>query len=114
LAGESGFAQASARGEGANCWAYISQKKSQIGHKFEKNEKIFYEKYEVFSVNRMGAVKKPIEMPIVIDDPVKTLKTVTPAEVGVQNSLNILDSRLRGNDNHGKGIYDAVHYYLLK
>jgi hypothetical protein len=28
-----------------------------------------------------------------IDDPVKTLKTVTPAEAGVQKYLNLQDSR---------------------
>jgi len=37
-----------------------------------------------------------------IDDLVKSLKTVTPAEAGVQNSLNLLDSRFRGNDKNGE------------
>ena len=37
-----------------------------------------------------------------IDDPVKTLKTVTPAEAGVQKYLNLLDSRFCGNDRIGK------------
>jgi len=32
---------------------------------------------------------------------VKSLKTVTPAEAGVQNSLNLLDSRFRRNDKNG-------------
>jgi len=50
-------------------------------------------------------------MSIIIDDPLKTLETVTPAEAGVRNSLNILDSCFRRNDNHIKGIYDAVHWY---
>ncbi|MDI7260504.1 MAG: hypothetical protein QME90_11360 [Thermodesulfobacteriota bacterium] len=36
------------------------------------------------------------------DDLVKSLKTVTPAEAGVQNSLNLLDSRFRGNDKNGE------------
>jgi len=33
---------------------------------------------------------------------VKNLKTVTPAEAGVQNSLKLLDSRFRGNDKNGE------------
>ena len=36
------------------------------------------------------------------DEFVKNLKTVTPAEAGVQNSLNLLDSRFRGNDKNGE------------
>jgi len=36
------------------------------------------------------------------DDLVKSLKTVTPAEAGVQISLNLLDSRFRGNDKNGE------------
>jgi hypothetical protein len=36
------------------------------------------------------------------DDFLKSLKTVTPAEAGVQNSLNLLDSRFRGNDKKGE------------
>jgi hypothetical protein len=35
------------------------------------------------------------------NDLVKSLKTVTPAEAGVQNYLNLLDSRFRGNDKIG-------------
>jgi hypothetical protein len=31
---------------------------------------------------------------------VKSRKTVTPAEAGVQISLNLLDSRFRGNDKN--------------
>ena len=38
----------------------------------------------------------------ITDDLVKSLKTVTPAEAGVQNSLNLLDSRFRGNDKNGE------------
>jgi len=37
-----------------------------------------------------------------IDDLVKSLKSVTPAEAGVQKSLNLLDSRFRGNDKKGE------------
>jgi len=36
------------------------------------------------------------------DEFVKNLKTVTPAEAGVQNSLKLLDSRFRGNDKNGE------------
>ena len=36
------------------------------------------------------------------DDLAKSLKTVTPAEAGVQISLNLLDSRFRGNDKNGE------------
>jgi hypothetical protein len=36
------------------------------------------------------------------DDPVKTLRTVTPAEAGVQKYFNLLDSRFCGNDRIGK------------
>jgi hypothetical protein len=40
---------------------------------------------------------------IIYDDEIaKSLKTVTPAEAGVQNSLNLLDSRFRGNDKNGE------------
>jgi hypothetical protein len=38
----------------------------------------------------------------IIDDLVKSLKSVTPAEAGVQKSLNLLDSRFRGNDKKGE------------
>jgi hypothetical protein len=37
-----------------------------------------------------------------VDDLAKSLKTVTPAEAGVQISLNLLDSRFRGNDKNGE------------
>jgi hypothetical protein len=36
------------------------------------------------------------------DEIVKRQKTVTPAQAGVQNSLYLLDSRFRGNDNNGE------------
>jgi hypothetical protein len=36
------------------------------------------------------------------DKIVKNLKNVTPAEAGVQNSLNLLDSRFRENDKNGE------------
>jgi len=36
------------------------------------------------------------------DEFAKNLKTVTPAEAGVQSSLNLLDSRFRGNDKNGE------------
>ena len=45
------------------------------------------------------------------DDLVKSLKTVTPAEAGVQNSLNLLDSRFRGNDKNGEV---ATFYETIK
>jgi len=40
----------------------------------------------------------------------KVGKAVTPAKAGVQNSLNSLDSRFRGNDENGtkKTFYEAV------
>ena len=34
----------------------------------------------------------------ILDDLVESPKTFTPADAGVQNSLNLLDSRFRGND----------------
>jgi hypothetical protein len=37
-----------------------------------------------------------------LDELIKSRKTVTPAEAGVQNSLNLLDSRFRGNDKNGE------------
>jgi len=37
----------------------------------------------------------------ILDDLVESPKTVTPADAGVQNSLNLLDSRFRGNDEKG-------------
>ena len=48
------------------------------------------------------------------DDLVKSLKTVTPAEAGVQNSLNLLDSRFRGNDKNGEitTFYETINYEL--
>jgi len=35
-----------------------------------------------------------------LDEIVKSLETVTPAEAGIQNCLNLLDSRFRGNDKN--------------
>ncbi len=46
-----------------------------------------------------------------LNDLVKSLKTVTPAEAGVQNSLNLLDSRFRGNDKNGE---IATFYEFIK
>jgi len=48
------------------------------------------------------------------DDLVKSLKTVTPAEAGVQNSLNLLDSRFRGNDKNVEIVtfYETITYNL--
>jgi hypothetical protein len=48
----------------------------------------------------------------IYDDLVKSLKTVTPAEAGVQNSLNLLDSRFRGNDKNGEvaTFYETIIY----
>jgi hypothetical protein len=45
------------------------------------------------------------------DDLVKSLKTVTPAEAGVQISLNLLDSRFRRNDKNGEV---ATFYETIK
>jgi len=43
----------------------------------------------------------PLNLPkIIFDEIVKTLENVTPAEAGVQNCLNTLDSRFRGNDRN--------------
>ena|GEM_PF-1315304 len=52
-----------------------------------------------------------------IDDLVKSLKTVTPAEAGVQNYLNLLDSRFRENDKIGEitTFYETINirnYFL--
>jgi hypothetical protein len=46
------------------------------------------------------------------DDLVKSLKTVTPAEAGVQNSLNLLDSRFRGNGKNGEiaTFYETINF----
>ena len=41
-------------------------------------------------------------MHVICDDLVKSPKTVTSAGAGVQNSLNLLDSRFRGNDKMEK------------
>jgi len=40
----------------------------------------------------------------------KVGKAVTPAKAGVQNCLNSLDSRFRGNDENGtkKTFYEAI------
>jgi hypothetical protein len=38
---------------------------------------------------------------IYYNEPVESLKLVTPVKTGVQNSLNSLDSRFRGNDIKG-------------
>ena len=38
----------------------------------------------------------------IIDSLVKSPRPVTPAEAGVQNSLNSLDSRFRWNDKNGE------------
>jgi hypothetical protein len=48
------------------------------------------------------------------NDLVKSLKTVTPAEAGVQNYLNLLDSRFRGNDKIGEitTFYETINYKL--
>jgi hypothetical protein len=50
------------------------------------------------------------------DDLVKSLKTVTPAEAGVQNYLNLLDSRFRGNDKIGEitTFYETLRYRFYK
>ena len=45
------------------------------------------------------------------NDLVKSLRTVTPAEAGVQNSLNLLHSRFRGNDKNGE---IATFYQTIK
>jgi hypothetical protein len=37
----------------------------------------------------------------ILDDLVESPKTFTPADAGVQNSLNLLDSGFRGNDKNG-------------
>jgi len=44
------------------------------------------------------------------DDLVKSLKAVTPAEAGVQNYLNLLDSRFHENDKIGeiKTFYETI------
>jgi len=39
---------------------------------------------------------------LIADDLVKSQKTVTPAEAGVQNCLDLLDSRFHGNDKIGE------------
>jgi hypothetical protein len=59
-----------------------------------------------------------------IDDPVKSLKTVTPAEAGVQISLDLLDSRFRGNDKNGEiaffcetikiQIFESQNHFLFR
>ena len=46
--------------------------------------------------------RNPEETNSKVDEFVKSRKTVTPAEAGVQNSLNLLDSRFRGNDKNGE------------
>ena len=40
------------------------------------------------------------------------MKAVTPAEAGVQNYLNSLDSRFRGNDEKGtkRTFYEAITF----
>ena len=45
------------------------------------------------------------------DEMVKSLKTVTPAEAGVQDSLNLLDSRFRENDKNWE---IATSYEIIK
>jgi len=49
------------------------------------------------------------------DGLVKSLKTVTPAEAGVQNYLNLLDSRFRENDKIGeiKTFYETINNGIL-
>ena len=44
------------------------------------------------------------------DEFVKSPKTVTPAEAGVQRYFNLLDSRFRGNDKNGEiaTFYEAI------
>ena len=56
---------------------------------------------------RQGKIFKALKY----DDLLKSLKTVTPAEAGVQNSLNLLDSRFRGNDKNGEV---ATFYETIK
>jgi len=49
------------------------------------------------------------------DDLVKSLKAVTPAEAGVQNYLNLLDSRFRENDKNGeiKTFYETILHEIF-
>jgi hypothetical protein len=51
---------------------------------------------------------------IKVDNLVKSLKTVTPAEAGVQKHLNLLDSRFRGNDKIGEltTFYECIKFQL--
>jgi hypothetical protein len=48
------------------------------------------------------------------DEFVKTPKTVTPAEAGVQRYFNLLDSRFRGNDKNGEiaTFYETIEKLL--
>jgi hypothetical protein len=52
-------------------------------------------------------------MPI-LDEIVKSLAIVIPAEAGTQCHLTVLDSRLRGNDGHGRlmTFYDVINSRL--
>ena len=47
------------------------------------------------------------------DNLVKSRKTVTPAEAGVHNLLECLDSRFRGNDRKGtkQTFYESINLY---
>jgi len=51
----------------------------------------------------------------IFDDLVKSLKTVTPAEAGVQNYLNSLNSRFRGNDKNGEigTFYETIIFGIV-
>ncbi|MCX5906015.1 MAG: hypothetical protein NTY64_02190 [Deltaproteobacteria bacterium] len=46
----------------------------------------------------------------------KVMKAVTPAEAGVQNDLNELDSRFRENDEKGtqRTFYEIINVWLAK
>jgi hypothetical protein len=50
------------------------------------------------------------------DEIVKSQKTVTPAEAGVHNYLNLLDSRSCGNDKNGENttFYETIKNDLKK
>jgi hypothetical protein len=47
-----------------------------------------------------------------LDELVKSPQVVTPAKAGVQNLLNLLDSRFHGNDRKGRSptFYEAVKF----
>jgi hypothetical protein len=66
--------------------------------------------------SHIGMTQHGLDRPnIVIDELVKSRKTVTPAKAGVHNLLECLDSRFRGNDKKGakRTFYESINILPL-